>query len=166
MAKSFRAYKQKNLGTTNFCTVSKVTTASTGINNAAAIATAEYEDGVVIISVSSASSGGGTSATYETITLKNFPYKFEIIDAWYVNRRARVTLYPIVRVFKGSVTIASTIFSLASLKTANVIHRPTVINPLYTAIDKTDSIKVRVTSGTKNLGYSFKAYLRVIPARS
>lgn len=155
MGKSINKFKAEFFSGRKFCSVSLL---STGANGSTGIATAEYDNGVLIISASSA------SAT-EKLTLKNFPFKFEIIDGYVVTRQGR--LLKNMRIMKNTVSPATTLIMTAvSIKTAKALTRATTLDAANTVIDKTDRIQVRITSGTANASFSFRAYLNVIPART
>jgi len=158
MGKSFIEYKQKNIGTTTFCTVSMT---STGANGSTGVKKCEYEDGVIVISLSSASAS-------EKMILKNFPFKFEIIDGYQVTRVGKTGKNVYISLNTASAGVASThstnIMSVLSCATTNKRTSPSLLKGGNCVVDKTDKLIVRAATG--NAAFSFRAYLRVIPART
>jgi hypothetical protein len=172
MAKSNREYKHKSIGTSDFCVVSNITRTRTGMGKATARKTVEYEDGVIIVTVSAASAGYYSANLWmDGIILKNFPFKFDIVDVHVNMRTAKATTN--IKIMKNLVS-----FKLASQasqlicqaisigQTANAITRATVMNNAVGTIDVTDKIYINVVSGASNTAWGFRAYLRVVPART
>lgn len=173
MGNSLREFKQRNIGS-KFGVVSVVSRLRTGLAKSTAIATAEMEDGIIILNLSAASQGVISTGTLymDGFVLKNFPYKFEIVDAWMESRVAKATtnlkisLNPTSQGVPASV-LAGIVCDNLSLKQVNGgIVRTTKLVAANKVVDKTDKLLITVGSGASNTGYSVRAYLRVIPART
>jgi hypothetical protein len=174
MGNSVREYRHRNTGSKLFCNVSIVSRLRGGLNKSTALKTAELEDGILVVNLSAASCGivHTTTNIRDGITLKNFQFKFEIIDAW-INARVSkastnllISLNPTSLGVNASI-LAGTICNPLSLKQVHGgINRAVSMKPANLIVDKTDKLHICVCSGASNTTYSVRAYLRVIPART